>query len=219
MNPGNKILFVLCAIGIIAGITIYLEASAFQAKSKITQGVVSSTSIRQFELKYTSDDGVERTYTGNHGGKGKTYHDGETVKVFYQIDNPDKCRLTDGKRGGKKVVFWTSMLLLFNIYSVYYGKKKDTSENKFKTTGRKVEAQIIKTGLDESHTVFNKTPYCVECKWVDPMSGKEYFHTIRYVWKDPETLLSGRKTLDVYIDRDDPEKYFMDIAFLGASAK
>jgi len=182
-------------------------------------GYVSSTSISRFEIKYYSDDGNERIYAGNQSSKGRKYHDGEEIKVYYQIDNPDKARISDGVRGGKKVVFWVSMLLLFNIYAVYHTRKKNKSENSFKTTGRKVEAQILKTGIDESHTVFNKTPYCVECKWVDPMTGKEYYHTIRYVWQDPKILLAGRDRIDVYIDRDDPEKYFMDIAFLGDVAK
>ncbi len=219
MNIGHKILFVICAIGIAAGVVIYLEASAFQKTAKTTMGYVSSTSISYFEIKYYSDDGNERIYSGNHGGKGKRYHDGEEIKVFYQIDNPDIARVSDGVKGGKKVIFWVSMLLLFNLYAVYHNRKKNKSENSFKATGRKVEAQVLNTGIDESHTVFKKVPYFVECRWIDPISGKEYNHTIRYVWQDPKTLLAGRNTIDVYIDRDDPEKYFMDIAFLGDVAK
>jgi hypothetical protein len=219
MYPGNKILFILCAIAAAVGIIIYVEASSFQKTARITQGTVTSTSMSQFELTYTSEDGVERIYKGTHGGKGKRYRDGESVRIFYQIDNPDKCRLIDGKKAGRKVIFWTLILLAFNVFSVYHGKKRAGTEKTFKTTGRKVEAQILRTGLDESHKVLDKIPYSIDCKWTDPMSGREYTHTIIYVWKDPETLLAGKKTIDVYIDRDDPEKYFMDIAFLGDSAK
>jgi hypothetical protein len=219
MKPGNKILFVLCAIALAAGVIIYLEASAFQKTAKVTKGYVSGTSLSRFEIKYFSDDGKERIYAGNHGGKGRRYHDGEEIKVYYQIDNPDKARISDGKKGGKKVVFWGFILLLFNLLSVSQDKKRNKSENYFKTTGRKVEAQILKTDIDMSTTIMKKNPYYIDCKWVDPMTGKEYTHTIRYVWTDPKTLLAGRNGIDVYIDRNDPEKYFMDIAFLGEAAK
>lgn len=219
MKPGNKILFVLCAIAAVIGVVIFFEASAFQKTSKIAQGVVVNSTLSRYEIKYTSDDGIERTYKGTHSSKGGRYHDGEKIKVFYQADNPDKCRISDGKKGGKKVVFWAFIMLLFNLLFVYSGRKKDKSENNFKTTGRKVEAQILKIELDMSTTIMNKNPYYIDCKWVDPMTGKEYWHTIKYVWQDPKTLLAGRNTIDVYIDRNDPEKYFMDIAFLGDSAR
>ncbi|GEM_PF-2144656 len=220
MNTGTKILFVICAIVITAGVVIYFEASAYQKKAKITQGTVVNSGFSTYEIKYTSDDGVERTYLGRHPIKGsRKRHNGDKVKVFYLIDNPDKCRTSDGKKGGKKTVFWGSVLLLFNIYMVYTNRKRARTSNSFKTTGRKVEAQILKIDIDMETTIMNKHPYYIFCQWADPMTGREYTHTIRYIWEEPRTLLAGRKTIDVYIDRNDPEKYFMDIEFLGPAAK
>jgi hypothetical protein len=219
MKPGNKILFVLCAIAAAVGVVIYLEASAFQKSAKVAQGTVVNSRLSSYEIRYFSADGIERTYKGTQSGKGRKYHDGEKIKVFYSIDNPDKCRISDGIKGGKKVLFWTLILLLFNLFSVYQGRKKDKTENNFKTTGRKVEAQILKIDTDLTITALEKHPYCIDCKWVDPITGKEYTHTIRYVWTDPKTLLAGRNSIDVYIDRKDPEKYFMDIGFLGEVAR
>lgn len=219
MKTGNIILFVLCGIAIAAGVAIYLEASAFQKTAKVTQGIVANSSLSRYEIKYTSDDGVERTYKGTHSSKGKKYHDGDNVKVFYQAADPDKCRISDGVKGGKKVLFWAFIMLLFNLFSVYYGRKKDKTEKDFKTTGRKVEAQILRTDIDMSTTIMKKNPYFIDCKWVDPMTGREYTHTIRYIWTDPKTLLAGRNSIDVYIDRKDPEKYFIDTGFLGDAAR
>jgi hypothetical protein len=219
MNTGTKILFVICAITIIAGVAIYMEASSYQKKSKITEGTVVNSGITFYEIKYTSDDGVERTYKGTHGSKGRRYHDNEKVKVFYLIDNPDKARISDGKKGGKKVVFWGFVLLLFNLFMVYTNRKRTRTSNSFKATGRKVEAQILKIDIDMETTVMKRNPYYILCEWIDPMSGRKYLHTIRYIWEEPRTLLAGRNTIDVYIDRNDPEKYFMDIEFLGPAAK
>ena len=219
MKAGNIILFVLGGIVIAAGLAIYLEASAFQRTAKVTQGVIVNSSLSRYEIKYTSDDGIERTNKRTHSRKGATYHNGDQVVVYYQIDNPDKCRISDGKKSGKKVLFWGFIVLLFNMFLVYYSRKKDLIEKRFKTDGRKVEAQILKIEIDMETTVQQRHPYFIDCKWSDPITGKEYRHTIRYIWTDPKTLLAGRSTIDVYIDRNDPEKYFMDVAFLGASAK
>lgn len=219
MKTGNIILFVLSAITIAIGVTIYLEASSFQKTARLTVGTVVNSSLSRYEIKYTSEDGIERTIKRTHSSKGGKFRNGDKIKVFYQIADPDKTHTSDGKKGGKKVVFWGGILLLFNLVSIYFGKKKDNTESYFKTTGRKVEAQILKIDIDMETTIMKKNPYYIHCKWTDPMTGKEYRHTIKYIWQDPETLLEGRRSIDVYIDRKDPEKYFMDIAFLGESAK
>jgi hypothetical protein len=219
MKTGNIILFVLCGIAIAVGVAIYLEASAFQKGAKVTVGIVVNSSMSRYEIKYTSDDGIERTIKRTHSSKGGRSQNGDKVKVFYQIADPDKTHTSDGKKGGKKVVFWSFIMVLFNTLSVYQGRKKDKSEYYFKTTGRKAEAQILKIDIDFETTVLKKNPYYIDCKWTDQMTGKEYRHTIKYIWKDPETLLAGRRSIDVYIDRKNPEKYFLDIAFLGEGAK
>jgi hypothetical protein len=219
MKSGNKVLFVLCAITIAIGVWIYLEAKSFQKTAKVTVGIVANSSLSRYEIKYTSDDGIERIYKGIHSSKGRSYHNGDKLKVFYKTDNPDKMRITDGVRTGKRVVIIGIVMILFNLLSIYSDRKKTKSENNFRTTGRKVEAQIVKTDKDMTVTIQRKNPYYIDCRWVDPMTGREYTHTIRYIWKDPQILLAGRNTIDVYVDRNDPEKYFMDISFLGAAAR
>jgi hypothetical protein len=219
MKTGNKILFVLCAIAIAAGVIIYFEASAFQKKAKAIFGTVVNAGLSTYEIKFITEDGVEKTYHGNHGGKGRRFHDGERMRVFYMAGDPEKMRISDGVKNGKGVVKVGIVMLLFNILSVYFDRKRTRSQNTFKTTGRKVEAQIVRIDTDMTLTIMKKNPYYIDCKWVDPITGREYNHTVRYIWEDPKTLLKGRSSIDVYMDRNDPEKYFMDVEFLGAAAK
>jgi hypothetical protein len=40
-----------------------------------------------------------------------------------RIDNPDKVRLTDGKRGGKKVIIAGIFAISLSIYPLYIRKK------------------------------------------------------------------------------------------------
>lgn len=214
MYRGNIILLVLCLVGIAIGVAIYLEASAFQKTAKVAVGTVVSTEISYYYVKYISDDGAERTYKGNHA-KGRKYYTGDKVRLIYQPDNPDKPRLTDGKKTGKRVIVIMMLLLILNLYFIYTNKKRSKTANIFKTTGRKVEAEITKIDIDMKTTVLNKHPHFIDCRWVDPMTGKEYTHTIKNIWVDPYSVLAGRKTIDVYIDRQNPDKYFMDIDFVG----
>jgi hypothetical protein len=218
MKIGNKMLFGVIAMTVIIGSIIYFSASSFQKTAKVTQGTVVNSGITYFDVKYTSDDGVERIFKGTHG-KNRTNRDGDILKVFYQIDDPDKSRITDGVKTGKTIFLFAILLLLLNLVSIYQDRKRSKSANTFKTTGRKVEAEIMKIDKDMTITVLKNNPWLIDCRWTDPMTGREYTHTIRYIWVDPATVLSGRRTIDVYIDREDPEKYFMDIAYLGEIAK
>ena len=201
-----------------AGTAIYFEASAFQKTAKVTQGIVANSSSTYYDVKYTSDDGIERTHKATQGKNGKL-RNGEKKKVFYQTDNPDKSRITDGVKGGRTTIIISIALLLVNLLSIYQGKKRSRTANTFKTTGRKVEAEITRMDTDLSITIREKHPWLIDCKWVDPITGKEYTHTIKNIWVDPRTALAGRNSIDVYIDREDPENYFMDIAVLGDIAR
>jgi hypothetical protein len=74
--------------------------------------------------------------------------------------------------------------------------------------------QMAGVEIDMGTTIMEKHPYKINCRWVDPMTGKEYTHTIYQIWKDPAPFLAGHNHIDVYIDHDDPEKYFPDTEFL-----
>lgn len=218
MNKGNIILLVICILALAAGIAVYLEASAFQKSAKITEGTVVRSEISYYYVQYFSDDGAERIYRGSHT-KNKKYRTNDKLKVFYQADNPDKARITDGVKTGKTIIIVAILLLLLDLYLIYSNRKKSKLSKDFKTNGRKVDAEITKIDIDMETTIMKKHPYFIDCRWVDPITGKEYTHTINNIWTDPKSLLAGRKTIDIYIDRDDPDNYFMDIEFLGDIAK
>jgi hypothetical protein len=216
MNQGNKILLILCIIALIAGVAVIFEASAFQKKAKITTGIVDNSRISSYHVIYKSDDGVEHNLYIS--AKNHRRHDRDQIKVFYRIDNPDKARISDGIKGGRKIIIVAIVLLLFDLYLIYTNKKRKKAADNFKSTGRKVQAEITSIEVDLNTTIQNKHPYLINCKWVDPISGRNYTHTIRQIWIDPAPVLAGRNYLDVYIDRENPDKYFMDTEFLGVVA-
>jgi hypothetical protein len=157
---------------------------------------------------------VERTHKGTHG-KNKKFYVGDKFMVFYPTDNPDKSRISDGKKGGKTILFIGIAMLLLDLYLIHLSRSKNKSADKFRTTGRKVQAEITGIETDMNTTVLEKHPYIINLRWVDPITGKEYTDAINQIWKDPAPLLAGRNHIDVYIDREDPGKYFLDIEFLG----
>ncbi|HLP73375.1 MAG TPA: DUF3592 domain-containing protein [Bacteroidales bacterium] len=213
MNKGTIILLVMCLLAILAGIVVYFEASAFQKKARIAEGIVTDTRMSSYHVIFTPDNEAEQNLyisARTHG-----HHDGDKVRVFYNPDNPAKARITDGKRGGKKIIFWAFVVLVFDLYMMYLNRKNNRITSNFKTNGRKVLAEITGVETDYNTTIRKVHPYTINCKWSDPITGKTYNDSIKYIWKDPAPLLSGRTGIDVYIDRQDPGKYMIDKEFLG----
>jgi len=59
-----------------------------------------------------------------------------------------------------------------------------------------------------------KHPYVIRCKWMQNSTNKVYYFKSKFIRFNPTTYLGERKQYDVYIDPNDPNKYYMDISFL-----
>ena len=123
MEKGNKIILVLGIIAIAAGILVITEATAFQKKAVLTEGKVVYVLGSSYRIQYFTEDGTEKIKQGS--GKTHGYREGNVAKVWYRTDNPDKARLTDGKKGGKKIIIAGIVCILLGIYPLFLKKKEN----------------------------------------------------------------------------------------------
>ena len=130
MNKANIILLVLCLLVIVAGIAVIYEASVFQSKAKVTEGVVDYRLGSSYRVKYSSEDGAEHTLSGSQ--KNNKYHEGDKIKVFYRTDNPERSRLTDGIKAGKKMIIIAFVVLLLDMYLIYTNRKNSNVADSLK---------------------------------------------------------------------------------------
>jgi hypothetical protein len=121
MQQGNKIMLVLGIIAIAAGIFVWFEASSFQKKAKLTEGKVVYVMGRTYRIRYVTEDGTEKIKQGSW--KTNSFREGQSVKVWFRPDNPDRARLTDGKKGAKKILIIGGFAILMGIYPLLLRKK------------------------------------------------------------------------------------------------
>ena len=124
MQQGNRIILVLGILAIAAGIAVYFEASSFQGKSTLTEGKVVYVLGSSYRIQFHTPDGAERIIRGS--GKTHGYREGNSARVWYRTDNPDRARLSDGKKGGKKIVVAGLVCILLGVYPLFQKKKNDT---------------------------------------------------------------------------------------------
>ena len=62
--------------------------------------------------------------------------------------------------------------------------------------------------------LYNGRYYTIKCGWIDSAGTYHVFTDSIMLHFDPSVELTHRKTIMVYVDRNDPSKYYMDLEFL-----
>jgi hypothetical protein len=122
MEKGNKILLVLGILAIAAGIIISSEASSFMKTAVLTEGKVVHVIGTSYKIQYSTDDGLVKTYQGSRKTHG--LREGNSVNIWYSTDNPDKVRLSDGKKGSRTFIIVGVVCILIGVTPLFL-KKKD----------------------------------------------------------------------------------------------
>ncbi|MCU0457080.1 MAG: hypothetical protein MUE74_12320 [Bacteroidales bacterium] len=122
MQQGNKIILVIGIIAIAAGIFVYSEASSFQKKAVLIEGKVIYVLGSSYRIAFNTEDGTEKVIEGSW--KNNRLREGQGRDVWYLPDNPDKARITNGKKGGKKIVLAGVVCILLGVYPLFVRKRE-----------------------------------------------------------------------------------------------
>jgi hypothetical protein len=125
MEQGNKIILVIGIVAIAAGTLVTFEASSFQEKATITEGKVIHVIGSSYKISYFTVDGTEKIYRGS--GKTHGYREGNSVRVWYKTDNPDRARFSDGKKAARTLFIAGIVCILLGIYPLVQKKKANSA--------------------------------------------------------------------------------------------
>lgn len=125
MEKGNKIILILGILAIAAGVFVFFEASSFQKKATLTNGKVVYVLGSSYKIQYYIEDGTEKNYRGSQ--KNHKYREGNSVSVWYKTNNPDKARISDGKKGAKNFFIAGAVCILLGIYPLFQKKKMNSA--------------------------------------------------------------------------------------------
>lgn len=97
----------------------------------------------------------------------------------------------------------------------WMSKKK---EIELRRNGQVVQAQLQEVQINESVSVNGNSPYQIVAQLLDKNSNQMYIYKSANLWYDPSSFLENKTTVPVYIDSNNPARYFMDIDFLPKKA-
>lgn len=124
-----------------------------------------------------------------------------------------------GSNTGGAVGFVMGLALI--AAGAYLSKRTEDSQKRLINEGYCVDADFDSAEKSIFNTranrnIYNIEYYTIKCSYKDPSSGTVRSFTSEQIRLrfNPNLELYSRKTLKVYIDRNDPSKYYIDLEFL-----
>ena len=181
--------------------------------SKNSQG--SSTTYAPL-VSYTDNSGGTHQYKPNYSSNPPGYEVGEKVDVFYDPKNPDDVKLGGlGEYTGAFVLGGIGLVFaLIGLIAVLVILRKRARTAQLKETGELVQAQFDMVKQNIFVEINRIHPFHIHCSWKDPLTGTLHSFKSGMLLMDPSPYMAAHKTLDVYMDRNNPKKYFVDTSFL-----
>jgi len=224
--------FVMLVVGVamLAGaVYMYKDTRSFLAGAMHAQGTVvdlernestdshSHRSVNYYPVVQFADAGGRRIeFTSNSGSNPPAYSRGDTVEVLYHADAPDKARINGFMSlwfgpllvGGMGVLF-TAIGAAMIVVPI----RRKRLEADLKIHGMPIEAQFESVEQNTSMKVNGQSPWRVLAQWLDPATSQVHVFKSDNLWFDPSAYIKDRK-INVFMDRADPKKYYVDLSFL-----
>lgn len=101
---------------------------------------------------------------------------------------------------------------------IIYKARKHRQREFLKKNGLLVDAEFQYIAYNECISINGEHPYLITCHWTDPATGQVHEFDSDNMWEDPGEYITGAK-IRVYLDRENYDKYHVDLSFLPEFAK
>jgi hypothetical protein len=240
INLAQKPVLLIASIFSLLGIiTLIICAIAYQrTQAFINSSVVAQGTVLELQRSLTTDSssyypviefatvqGERIEFKSNFGSNPPSYQPGDTVSILYPEDNPDNAQINSfvslwlfilifAVVGGSFTI--TGMSLLF--FSMYATQVRAKNKQELQATGKILITHYTEIERNTSIKINRRSPYRLITQWHDPTTNRIHLFKSENIWFNPEEFVRDR-TLKVYVDPNNYQRYYMDIDFLPKLAK
>jgi hypothetical protein len=135
---------------------------------------------------------------------------------LYQNSSPEQARINSffslwGAStilGGIGAVFF---LVGFSI--ILFGSIKGKKIEYLRKNGIPIKAKVQSVKTNDSFEVNGRNPYQIYAQWKNPATSELHIFSSENIWFDPTDHIKNDE-ITVLIEKDNPNKYYVDISFL-----
>ena len=172
-------------------------------------------------VRFTTADGRPVEMVSSVGSNPPSYSVGERVGVLYNPELPEDAKLAGF------FSLWFLPLLFTGLGAVFASiglgvslsaKVKARRAAFLQQQGTPIQTTFQAVERNTSLKVNGRHPFRIVSQWRNPGTGEVHVFESDNLWFDPSDYVTGRH-VTVYIERDDPGKYHMDLSFLPKLAE
>lgn len=217
--------FLLPGIGMLAAtLFTYKNTNTFLKEAIRAEGTVieliqsrSDDSMAYYPVVvFASQDGKEIEFTSPSGSNPPSYSTGQTVEILYLPTEPQKAEINSF------FSLWGLTAILGGMGSIFSAvgagmfvvpRLKEGEEKRLKQEGTPIETDFKSVEANTAYSVNGRYPFKVITQWQNPSTTEIHVFESNNLWYDPTDFMT-RKQITVFIERDNPKKYFVDLSFL-----
>jgi hypothetical protein len=231
--PWLWLAFLALGVGLlIVGAVVLVRTVRFVADAEHATGtVIDMSRERDSEggvtfypvVRFTTAAGERIEFVSTSGSNPPSETPGDRVEVLYNPDDPSAAKLSG------LFHVWLLPIILLVMGAVFAGSAwfvrrtitpgpSEADIEWLRAHGNHVKGGSPRAVHDESLVVGGRSPFLVEVDVHDPVRNEVRVLTSARVWFDPVPYLEDLEALDVYIDPERSERYFIDLSFLPSRA-
>ncbi len=225
-NKNTFIQFIFPSIFITVGFFIMALAIFLNIQnSKFMKNAIDATAeITKITTSRDSDGDVShlvqvifhvdgKSYGGNLGYYSSDMYEGKTINIYYDPQNPNNFKSNSSNIASFIMIPFGGIFFAVGCFILYRGIKS-SSLKKLKEYGRRIDAKIDDVSFNTSYSVNGRNPYVIECSYFNEIEDKVYSFTSQNIWTNIQPIIDAKNitTIPVYIDENNPSKYFVDIS-------
>ncbi len=225
-----KYVFTLVGLAMLAGaFYFYKDTTSFLETATRTEGIVielvrtrsDGSDMYKPVVQFVEQNGKAIEFTSSTSSNPPSYSVEEKVGVWYDPAKPEHAEI-DGffSLWGISAIFGGLGAIFFLIGSgiILATTIKSRKHEYLRLHGTPIETDLQSVQLNTSFTVNGKHPYKVSTQWFNPFTSEVHVFESDNLWFDPASYVKDRK-ITVFIENDNPKKYFVDLSFLPKLAK
>jgi len=167
-------------------------------------------------VEFVTAQGQSVQFTSPSGSSPPAYSRGESVEVLYDPDRPEIAQINSFfSLWGVPIIFVSIGVILFvlGLAMIVRQRSQLRTRDTLLTTGTPIQTQFSSAEKNSSYKSNGRHPYRIYSQWTNPRTSKLHIFESKNIWYNPESHIRNDE-ITVYIDPENPGKYYMDLSFL-----
>lgn len=233
-------IFPLTGIGMLIGaFSSYRNTSSFVKEASRAEGTVvdivlvdmgvntrRTSSVYKPTINFVNHEGEKVEFTSSVGTNPPSYSKGQKVEILYRPTEPQNAQINDfgslwsdsiilaGMGGG----FFILGIIVVITFALALSGLSDRKNEFLKKSGVPIQTKLQSVEINTSLSVNGVHPFVVLTQWHNPSTSEQHIFRSDNLWFDPSDYIKSER-ITVFIEENNPKKYYVDLSFLPKLAE